>query len=373
MSLLKSLQSDSSRESLWYQIWFEPYENMAELGSLIQKRQALSSLLQKPSFAHKYLEKQALKSPQEVQGYLELLSAKTRPQAEKELEELADLQRRITGDRYAKLQPWDVSFYTTLHTEMNKEMKSESVSDQDRVSSERYDQDSLSQYLSLGHCIQGLITLSRELFGIEFVMRPLDASENWLRTSSSKQSGFATDNLFSMLSNFSSSSSSSSRSSIDSWEDGLRTGVFKFDVYDNGSESSKAKIGTVYLDMYTRREKFPGSALFSLQGGCRVSYHNLEQRQNNDENPYNIDLNNIPFQPAHVALVMSLSVPSDTRTSTGAPSSSSSSTRQTGPLLTLHEVETLHHEWGHLLHSLLSRTSFQHLSGTRTSMDFSEV
>ena len=33
------------------------------------------------------------------------------------------------------------------------------------------------------------------------------------------------------------------------------------------------------------------------------------------------------------------------------------------PLLSLNDVETLHHEWGHALHSLLSKTKFQHLSG----------
>ncbi|KAL3759300.1 hypothetical protein ACHAWU_002101 [Discostella pseudostelligera] len=42
------------------------------------------------------------------------------------------------------------------------------------------------------------------------------------------------------------------------------------------------------------------------------------------------------------------------------PSSSSSS--QT--LLSRSEVQTLYHEFGHGLHSLLSRTSFQHLLGT---------
>lgn len=359
MSLLKSLQSDSTRESLWYQIWFEPYQNMAVLGALIQKRQALSALLNKPSFAHKYLEKQALKSPQDVQGYLELLSAKTRPQAEKELGELTDLKRRLTGNNDETLHPWDVSFYTTLHTEMNKEMKNESAAGQDRVSSERYDQNTLSQYMSLGNCIQGLMTLSKQLFGIEFVKQPLSESETWLR-SGATGSKLASGNIFSLL-----SSLKGENDSANSWDDSLRTGVFKFDVYENDSKSLDVKIGTVYLDLYNRREKFPGSALFSLQGGCRVSYHNLEPKQND---PMNVNLDNIPFQPAHVALVMSLSAPTNSSTSP-----QSNPLNHVGPLLTLHEVETLHHEWGHLLHSLLSRTVFQHLSGTRTSMDFSEV
>ena len=43
------------------------------------------------------------------------------------------------------------------------------------------------------------------------------------------------------------------------------------------------------------------------------------------------------------------------------------------PLLAHSEVETLFHEFGHALHALLSRTYFQHSSGTRTLLDFVET
>lgn len=359
LALLKSLQSETTRASLWYQIWFEPSKNLSLLGALVQRRQALSALLQKPSFTHKYLEKQAVKTPEEVRGYLELLSAKTRPQAEKELAQLTDLQRRMTGRADATLQPWDISFYTSAHAAMNKEFKKESATGQDKVSSERYEQETLSQYLSLSHCIRGLVALSRELFDIEFVQCALEGPENWASSSSgaSAASGF-----LSALRRF---GGSGAGSNSDIWTDALRTGIFKFDVWDN---KSKEKIGTIFLDMYGRHDKFPGSALFTLQGGCRVSIHKL-YGSHSLKGFEDLQLNTVPFQPSHVALVMTLNVP----VKHASVSAQSDSSLTLGPLLTLHEVETLHHEWGHLLHSLLSRTAFQHLSGTRTAMDFSEV
>ena len=120
-------------------------------------------------------------------------------------------------------------------------------------------------------------------------------------------------------------------------------------------------LGTMFVDLHPRDGKFLHAAHFTIRCG-RI--RNEDNTINNNDNNNN---NNNSAQPTTtttdhqlpiVALVCNLT-----------PSSSSSS--QT--LLSHSEVETLYHEFGHGLHSLLSRTSFQHLSGTRAAMDFVET
>lgn len=110
-------------------------------------------------------------------------------------------------------------------------------------------------------------------------------------------------------------------------------------------------IGTVYLDLYPRDGKYRGAGHFVSRCG-----HCLPGEGHNGRDA---------FQLPVVALLMNFAPP-ETR-------SSSSTTAQQDALLSHYEVETMFHEFGHALHSLLSRTRYQHLSGTRTLLDFVEV
>jgi mitochondrial intermediate peptidase len=90
------------------------------------------------------------------------------------------------------------------------------------------------------------------------------------------------------------------------------------------------------LDLHPRQGKYTHAAHFTVRGGCVVDGPNSE------------------YQLPIVALVCNMN--------TGSASFSSHQ-----------EVETLFHEFGHAMHSLLSRTNFQHMSGTRAAMDFVET
>lgn len=108
-------------------------------------------------------------------------------------------------------------------------------------------------------------------------------------------------------------------------------------------DGSNVPLGTIYIDLYTRDHKFGGASHFTVRCGCSNT------ATTSSELPPKIQL---PI----VALVFSY------------PKNA-----QGEIYLTPHQLENLYHEWGHALHSLLSRTKFQHLSGTRGSAEFAEV
>ena len=112
-------------------------------------------------------------------------------------------------------------------------------------------------------------------------------------------------------------------------EEQIRKFVFK-------ETESGRDLGTMYLDLHPRPGKYTHAAHFTVRCGCNVSSSSSD------------------YQLPIVALVCNMN-----------SGQASFSTHQ--------EVETLFHEFGHALHSLLSRTKFQHLSGTRAAMDFVET
>ncbi len=108
------------------------------------------------------------------------------------------------------------------------------------------------------------------------------------------------------------------------------------EVYDVTDEDGKT-VGMLYLDFFPRPTKQSGAWMTSF----REQY---------------IDDNGNDVRPL-VTLTMNFTRPTDTKPSQ----------------LTIREVETFMHEFGHALHQLLSRCKYQSLSGTNVYRDFVEV
>jgi thimet oligopeptidase len=106
-----------------------------------------------------------------------------------------------------------------------------------------------------------------------------------------------------------------------------------FKIYDTATGEF---IGHFYTDLFPREGKFGHAAAFPLRGGGRF---------------------NDVRQPPISAIVANFTKPTD-----DAPS-----------LLTHDEVETLFHEFGHILHQTLSRAEMYRFAGAETEQDFVEA
>ena len=108
------------------------------------------------------------------------------------------------------------------------------------------------------------------------------------------------------------------------------------EVYNVTDEDGK-EVGMLYLDFFPRASKQSGAWMTSFR----------EQYIDDDGND---------VRPL-VTLTMNFTRPTETKPS----------------LLTVREVETFMHEFGHALHQLLTRCKYQSLSGTNVYRDFVEV
>ncbi|EKX40505.1 hypothetical protein GUITHDRAFT_75461 [Guillardia theta CCMP2712] len=107
--------------------------------------------------------------------------------------------------------------------------------------------------------------------------------------------------------------------------------VLKFPTDDRGL------LGILYLDLIKRPAKLGGAAHFTIQCGRLMEDGH--------------------YRPPVLALVGNFSPPAHSQE----------------PLLSFGELEMLLHEFGHALHSIVGRTRYQHLNGTRISMDVVEI
>jgi intermediate peptidase len=355
--LLSSIDHEPLRKQLWDESYHYPTESIVPLGQLIKSRQQLAKTLGYESYVHKVLYNKALRTPEEVTNLLQSLSDGSRQQAQSELAVLQRLKAKSLGiepnsvnsstlpnwvpklftssnsaeasqgegvDPRATLYPWDVQYYTNQYHSVES---AKNRQQREQINSRTRAQAKIKEYLSLEACIDGLRLISRELFRLELEHCPLGAHEGWLNAAAK-----------------------------DTPQQDAR--LQKYVVRDS---KKGTVVGTVYLDLYARDSKFPGSAQFTVQCGCVRTHIDAASKRGTGANHGTASGLVQHTQLPIVALVFHFK----------PPSTQVDCARHT--LLSLQEVETLHHEWGHALHSLLSKTRFQHLSGTRGGTDFVEV
>ncbi|RLM55849.1 putative mitochondrial intermediate peptidase, mitochondrial [Panicum miliaceum] len=273
-SALRWISDEEVRKQVYIVGNSEPRENIGVLNELIDARDELAKIMGCKSYADFAIRPNMAASADVVMSFLGDLSNIVRHKADEEFKAIQDFKRRICNEKSADLEPWDEDYFIGM-------MKS---------SLNNLDASVIAKYFPLSQCLKGLNVLVESLFGATFHQIPMRDGESW------------------------------------------HPDVIKLSL----RHPDEGDLGFMYLDLYSRKGKYPGCAHFAVQGGRRLSDSN--------------------YQLPIIALVCNFS-------------NSSGITAR----LNHGDVETLFHEFGHALHSLLSRTEYQHFSGTRVALDVAET
>jgi intermediate peptidase len=331
-TLLAHSPSSALRKEIYMQSNTSVPENINVLDALIKHRHIHSTLLGYPSYAHRVLSDRMVGSPEKVMQFLCNMENRAKHVHKTDMELIASTKRYMEGSSGSGnvVEPWDIPYYTTLLKAQRQHQRWTEAKDDDTDDtndSRDYDESSqFARYFTVENSIEGMKVLVQELFNITMEEVSIPMEERWdvADTTTVKENNISCGG-------------------------GLRKFIFHHD--EDGT------LGTMFFDLHPRDGKFLHAAHFTIRCGRR--------RNEEEDSMLGGGESSGDHQLPIVALVCNLSP------SSSEESSSSSTSSQTQ--LSHAEVETLYHEFGHGLHSMLSRTSFQHLSGTRAAMDYVET
>ncbi|KAJ3386008.1 Mitochondrial intermediate peptidase [Lobulomyces angularis] len=322
--ILKKCENEETRKAVFIALNSGSKSQVECLDLMLKTRGELARLLSKKSYAELHLSDKMAKNPENVMKFLLSLSSKHKSRMEKDKLRLQDLKRSHTQDKLAVLQPWDRYFYAQYFSP--NDMSVGGNEDPFHKAPQHEINDTLSRFFSVGNTFEGLSRLFSALYGVKFVPGTIHKGETW------------------------------------------HPDVRKLEVIDE----VKGKIGVVYCDVFSRDtaevRKYENAAHFTVRCSRRIDQdENLNidgvgDKENDILRNAAAEINVNEKEECKVYQMPIVVLVTSFYKSKHAPS-----------LLSLSEVETLFHEMGHAMHSMLARSDFQHISGTRCAMDFVEV
>lgn len=311
---LRTVEDEATRKEIYLASRTASTKQIRRLEMLLKKRGELAQLSGYDSFAQMTLRDKMAKTPESVNQFLLALATDNAERMQQELGELLkfkQLDPRQSG-RPQQIQAWDREYYLTR------------LRSQTRSTSRR--PDFLSAYFSLGTVMQGLSRLFSRLYGVRFVPNETLPGETW--------------------------------------NDDVR----RLDIIDE----QEGHIAVVYCDLFERAGKSPNPAHFTLRCSREIADSEIaealttthstpsapSQAANDGMATAHRTTTNTLYQLPTIALICDFPLPPHPHRPT---------------LLTFHQVQTLFHEMGHAIHSILGRTSLQNVSGTRCATDFAEL
>ncbi|MBW0474077.1 hypothetical protein O181_013792 [Austropuccinia psidii MF-1] len=317
--LLRQHPEESVRRRVWMAQNKSTDEQVSVLEALLKTRNEFARLTGKSNWGQVALEDKMARSPENVMTFLSRLATETRPLALKELSQIQEIKQTHSKDTSSQISPWDRDYYANL---LNFRSQTPSSSN-------------LAPYFSVGTCLQGLSRLFSLIYGISFRVESHHAKEVWHES------------------------------------------VIKIGVIDE----KEGRIGTIYCDLFDRENKSRGAAHYTVLCSRRTDVDDdssdfqflPSQAEPLIDDIYpslsDCELLQVPitkrkgregtYQRPIVVFSCSFDPPNP---ASGQPG-----------LLAWSDVETLFHEMGHAMHSMIGQTDYHNVSGTRCPTDLVEL
>ncbi|KAG9050826.1 Mitochondrial intermediate peptidase [Tulasnella sp. UAMH 9824] len=287
------------------------------LEELLSVRDRLAKLVGKPNFAEWSLEDKMARNSDHVMHFLRALEAHERPLALSEVDRLARAKQGFLNlPELPTVQAWDRDFYSTQLQQQEMARGGGSHSGSSDI------------LFSAGSVFQGLSSLFNSIYGLRLQPVEVKPGETW------------------------------------------HPDVQRLDVVDD----SGSPVGVIYVDLWARQGKHSGAAHYTVRCSRRMDDDDSEadfalsghsdfdraqvQIMESQSSGMTFTQSGKTLRLPIAALVCEFVPPAKSKIATG---------------LTWFEVKTLFHEMGHAIHSMIGRTDYQNVSGTRCTTDFVEL
>ncbi|KAK0526590.1 Mitochondrial intermediate peptidase [Tilletia horrida] len=299
-------------------------EQVSTLERLLKARTELAHLTGKSCYAEMTLADKMARRPEHVENFLSTLAKHHQPRAQSILDALRKVKQRHIGGSLPPFYAWDREFYAEQYMR-HEVLTAPSVP--------------ISTFFSVGSVFAGLSRLFSRIYGIRLRAAPIRAGEVW------------------------------------------SPDVHKLEVVEESNELGADRVvGTIYADLFSRPGKPPSAAHYTVRCSRRTDKDDAD----NDFKYGVLEGGKVLDARQHAHEVAPLEVPTVEATWTDEGMFQlptivllcdfSRPTVKGGPsLLNWAEVETLFHEMGHAMHSMIGRTEYHNVSGTRCPTDFVEL
>lgn len=311
LAALRAVEEEEVRREIYIAGRMVSDKQIQILEKLLEFRAEVAALSGYQSYAEMNLSDKMAQSPEAVKSFLSALSVDNSSYVKQELDEMLILKRRTStaSDSAVEIKAWDRDYY---RARLAATLRSKSRR-----------ADFVSAYFSLGTVMQGLSRLFSRLYGVRFVPRETSPGETW------------------------------------------NPDVRRLDVLDE----TEGHIAVVYCDLFAREGKSPNPTHFTVRCSRQISLAELAEASilfpdlepssaANDGMATSVSQSGTLHQLPTIAIICDFPPPHNASQPT---------------LLSFREVQTLFHEMGHAIHSILGRTDLQVVSGTRCATDFAEL